>query len=100
LRYIYQSFFPAKPIGCFGDGGAVLTNSDELAKKIKILRVHGQNQEIPFINSYRDSGAQEWDTIPNCAVSHTLVEDSEALIRRTILGCFSPQERVSHEKGL
>ena len=38
------SFFPAKPLGCFGDGGAVFTNSDKLAQKIKMLRVHGQNK--------------------------------------------------------
>ena len=38
------SFFPAKPLGCFGDGGAVFTNSDALAEKIKILRVHGQSK--------------------------------------------------------
>ncbi len=38
------SFFPAKPLGCFGDGGAVFTNSDELAQKIKSLRVHGQSK--------------------------------------------------------
>jgi len=36
------SFFPAKPLGCFGDGGAVFTNNDTLAQKIKSLRVHGQ----------------------------------------------------------
>jgi UDP-2-acetamido-2-deoxy-ribo-hexuluronate aminotransferase len=38
------SFFPAKPLGCYGDGGAVFTNNDNLAKKIKMLRVHGQNK--------------------------------------------------------
>ena len=36
------SFFPAKPLGCYGDGGAVFTNYDLLAKKIRSLRVHGQ----------------------------------------------------------
>lgn len=38
------SFFPAKPLGCYGDGGAVFTDSDDLAKKIKSLRVHGQDK--------------------------------------------------------
>jgi dTDP-4-amino-4,6-dideoxygalactose transaminase len=36
------SFFPAKPLGCYGDGGAVLTDDDALAETIKGLRVHGQ----------------------------------------------------------
>lgn len=36
------SFFPAKPLGCYGDGGAVFTNNDNLADIIKSLRVHGQ----------------------------------------------------------
>jgi UDP-2-acetamido-2-deoxy-ribo-hexuluronate aminotransferase len=38
------SFFPSKPLGCYGDGGAVFTNNDDYAKKIKLLRVHGQNK--------------------------------------------------------
>lgn len=38
------SFFPAKPLGCYGDGGAVFTNNDEYAKMIKMMRVHGQNK--------------------------------------------------------
>ncbi len=38
------SFFPSKPLGCYGDGGAVFTNSKELADKIKMLLNHGQNE--------------------------------------------------------
>ncbi|MDX2506496.1 MAG: DegT/DnrJ/EryC1/StrS family aminotransferase [Gammaproteobacteria bacterium] len=38
------SFFPAKPLGCYGDGGAVFTNNDAYAEKIKTMRVHGQNK--------------------------------------------------------
>jgi UDP-2-acetamido-2-deoxy-ribo-hexuluronate aminotransferase len=38
------SFFPAKPLGCYGDGGAVFTNNDKYAEKIKMMRVHGQNK--------------------------------------------------------
>jgi UDP-2-acetamido-2-deoxy-ribo-hexuluronate aminotransferase len=39
------SFFPAKPLGCYGDGGAIFTEEDELAAKIKSIRVHGQGKE-------------------------------------------------------
>lgn len=38
------SFFPAKPLGCFGDGGAVFTNNEVLAHKMKSLRLHGQSK--------------------------------------------------------
>lgn len=39
------SFFPAKPLGCYGDGGAVFTNDDQLASKIRSIRVHGKGEE-------------------------------------------------------
>lgn len=38
------SFFPSKPLGCYGDGGAIFTNDDELAQKIRWIRVHGQDK--------------------------------------------------------
>jgi dTDP-4-amino-4,6-dideoxygalactose transaminase len=36
------SFFPAKPLGCFGDGGAIFTDDDKLAETLRSVRVHGQ----------------------------------------------------------
>lgn len=36
------SFFPAKPLGCYGDGGAMFTNSKELSEKIDSIRLHGR----------------------------------------------------------
>jgi dTDP-4-amino-4,6-dideoxygalactose transaminase len=39
------SFFPAKPLGCYGDGGAVFTDEDELAEVIRSLRNHGQGAD-------------------------------------------------------
>lgn len=39
------SFFPAKPLGCYGDGGMVFTNSDELASKLDSIRVHGKGSD-------------------------------------------------------
>ncbi|WP_069472371.1 DegT/DnrJ/EryC1/StrS family aminotransferase [Candidatus Marithrix sp. Canyon 246] len=38
------SFFPSKPLGCYGDGGACFTNDDELAKIMREIRVHGQEK--------------------------------------------------------
>jgi UDP-2-acetamido-2-deoxy-ribo-hexuluronate aminotransferase len=38
------SFFPSKPLGCYGDGGAIFTNDDALAKVIREVRVHGQER--------------------------------------------------------
>ncbi|MEY3922269.1 MAG: hypothetical protein RL634_2030 [Bacteroidota bacterium] len=38
------SFFPSKNLGCFGDGGALFTNSDELAEKIRMIANHGQSK--------------------------------------------------------
>ncbi len=39
------SFFPAKPLGCFGDGGAIFTDDAELAQTLRSVRVHGQGSD-------------------------------------------------------
>jgi dTDP-4-amino-4,6-dideoxygalactose transaminase len=39
------SFFPAKPLGCFGDGGAIFTDDAQLAETLKSIRVHGQGTD-------------------------------------------------------
>jgi UDP-2-acetamido-2-deoxy-ribo-hexuluronate aminotransferase len=54
------SFFPAKPLGCYGDGGAVFTNDDILAEKIKSLRLHGQTKR--YYHKYIGMGGR-LDTI-------------------------------------
>lgn len=38
------SFFPSKPLGCYGDGGAIFTNDDALAQACREIRVHGQSR--------------------------------------------------------
>jgi UDP-2-acetamido-2-deoxy-ribo-hexuluronate aminotransferase len=45
------SFFPAKPLGCFGDGGALFTNDDSLAERMRAIRAHGglKRHQHPFL---------------------------------------------------
>jgi len=43
------SFFPAKPLGCYGDGGAVFTNDEVLFKKMSQIRVHGQESRYHHV---------------------------------------------------
>jgi len=53
------SFFPSKNLGCYGDGGAVFTNDDELAGKMRMIANHGQNKryyhEVVGCNSRLDT---------------------------------------------
>jgi dTDP-3-amino-3,4,6-trideoxy-alpha-D-glucose transaminase len=42
------SFFPSKNLGCFGDGGMILTSEDELAEQVRMLRFHGSHDKISY----------------------------------------------------
>jgi len=43
------SFYPAKLLGCFGDGGALITNDDHVAERVRLLRDHGRNDNGEFV---------------------------------------------------
>ena len=73
------SFFPAKPLGCFGDGGAVLTNDETLAEKMRMLRVHGQNRR--YRHKYIGLGAR-LDTLQAAVLNVKLKHYADDLRRR------------------
>jgi UDP-2-acetamido-2-deoxy-ribo-hexuluronate aminotransferase len=76
------SFFPAKPLGCYGDGGAVFTNDDDLANKIKSLRIHGQTKR--YYHKYIGIGGR-LDTIQAAVLNVKLkYYEKDLLLRQNI----------------
>ena len=73
------SFFPAKPLGCFGDGGAILTKDQKLADKIQSLRIHGQTKR--YRHKYIGMGAR-MDTIQAAVLNVKIKHYSRDLKRR------------------
>lgn len=90
------SFFPAKPLGCFGDGGAVFTNSDVLAEKIKMLRVHGQNKR--YHHKYIGMGGR-MDTL-QCAIVDVKLKyyKKDLALRQEVASKYSEQLADSSEQ--
>lgn len=72
------SFFPAKPLGCYGDGGAIFTDNDEIAGLILSLRVHGKSPEDKY-NNLRLGMNSRLDTIQAAVldIKLTAFEDYE-----------------------
>jgi UDP-2-acetamido-2-deoxy-ribo-hexuluronate aminotransferase len=64
------SFFPAKPLGCYGDGGAVMTDDDGIADALKSIRVHGQGNDK--YDNIRIGLASRLDTIQAAILSEKL----------------------------
>ncbi|MEO9275026.1 DegT/DnrJ/EryC1/StrS family aminotransferase [Marinomonas sp. 5E14-1] len=74
------SFFPAKPLGCYGDGGAVFTNNDEYAELLKSLRVHGKGNDK--YDNVRIGMNSRLDTIQAAILLEKLAEFPQELIKR------------------
>ena len=73
------SFFPAKPLGCYGDGGAVFTNDDELAKKMRIILNHGQTKR--YVHSHIGINGR-LDAIQAAVLSVKLKYYNDEIIKR------------------
>jgi len=74
------SFFPAKPLGCYGDGGAVFTNSDEYAELLRSYRVHGKGSDK--YDNIRIGMNSRLDTIQAAILLEKLAEFPQELINR------------------
>ena len=76
------SFFPSKPLGCYGDGGAIFTNDDALAQVCREIRVHGQSKR--YVHTRVGVGGR-MDTL-QCAIVLAKFEqfDNEIALRQKI----------------
>lgn len=77
------SFFPSKPLGCYGDGGAIFTDNESLAQIFKEIRVHGQSER--YVHSRVGLGAR-MDTL-QCAIVLAKLETFDFEVeQRSIIG--------------
>jgi dTDP-4-amino-4,6-dideoxygalactose transaminase len=74
------SFFPAKPLGCYGDGGAIFTNNDEYAALLRSYRVHGKGTDK--YDNVRIGVNSRLDTIQAAILLEKLAEFPQELINR------------------
>ncbi|WP_239031296.1 DegT/DnrJ/EryC1/StrS family aminotransferase [Pseudoalteromonas sp. MMG024] len=74
------SFFPAKPLGCYGDGGALFTNDDDLAELLRSYRVHGKGSDK--YDNVRIGMNSRLDTIQAAVLLEKLAEFPTELVKR------------------
>jgi UDP-2-acetamido-2-deoxy-ribo-hexuluronate aminotransferase len=75
------SFFPSKPLGCYGDGGAIFTSDQEIAKACREIRVHGQSKR--YVHTRIGVGGR-MDTL-QCAVVLAKLDIFESEIQRRLM---------------
>ena len=89
------SFFPSKPLGCYGDGGAIFTNDEELARVIRQVARHGQDRRYHHIrvgvNSRLDT-LQAAILLPKLAIL-----DDEIALRQQVAANYN---QLLNEKGI
>jgi len=86
------SFFPAKPLGCYGDGGAVFTNNDEYAALLRSYRVHGKGSDK--YDNVRIGINSRLDTIQAAILLEKLAEFPQELINRNNAAANYERERA------
>jgi dTDP-4-amino-4,6-dideoxygalactose transaminase len=79
------SFFPAKPLGCYGDGGAVFTNNANLLKILQSLRVHGQGSDADKYKNIRVGITGRMDTLQAAVLIEKLAIFPEELKLRQVI---------------
>lgn len=77
------SFFPAKPLGCYGDGGAVLTSDPDLVDRLKSLRMHGQGSDR--YDNIRIGTTSRLDTIQAAVLIEKLRIFPEEIAKRDVI---------------
>ncbi|MDO1528142.1 DegT/DnrJ/EryC1/StrS family aminotransferase [Fulvimonas sp. R45] len=81
------SFFPSKPLGCYGDGGAIFTSDDELAKVMRQIARHGQDRRYHHIRVGVNS---RLDTLQAAILLPKLeILNDEIEVRQRVAGCYS-----------
>lgn len=80
------SFFPSKPLGCYGDGGAIFTDDDELAKVIRQIARHGQDRRYHHIRIGVNS---RLDTLQAAILLPKLeIFANELILRKQVAECY------------
>jgi dTDP-4-amino-4,6-dideoxygalactose transaminase len=79
------SFYPAKPLGAYGDGGAVLTDDDLLAEEVRLLRLHGERRQAARYEHVRVGLNSRLDTLQAAILLAKLGSLEEEIERRAAL---------------
>jgi UDP-2-acetamido-2-deoxy-ribo-hexuluronate aminotransferase len=91
------SFFPSKPLGCYGDGGAIFTNDDELAKVMRQIARHGQDRRYHHVRVGVNS---RLDTIQAAILLPKLAVLDAELIQRQLVADYYNERFLSLQRDV